>query len=83
MNSVASLGAGGLTGGSGFVATVKMCEDAGFNAAHAQACSEHFGAFAGWAAVNPEMAAFVLGAVGFGVTQLGQWAVGKYMEKAL
>ena len=81
MNTGASLGAGVLTGGGSLAATARMCEDANFFADNAQACSEHFGAFAGWAATNPETAALFLGVLAFGGAQLGQWAVGKFMER--
>jgi hypothetical protein len=74
-----SLG-GGVLGASSTIANMKVCQDAATFERLAQQCGGLFGPLSGWAAANPPMAAAVLFAVGFGVSQLIQTVVGKVVD---
>jgi hypothetical protein len=82
VNTAVSVGIGGATGLSGTAVNLRVCDDAGYFANNTGQCAELFGPLSGWAASNPVIAAFALGAVAFLLAQGGQWLVGKFMENS-
>jgi hypothetical protein len=71
---------GAAVGAASPVANLQVCQNAEFFKALPQQCGGLFGPLSDWAAADPVIAAAVLGAIGFGVAQLGQYLIGKMIE---